>query len=324
MESSLLQHLLSFENAFNKQYGASFPLYKFYRLYEDRSSLSDEERQSQFFFENDKKTGFHLLNPFFISVLRDHSIWFAPSTQFNDPWDAGGALSILRTSAAIEEPILKLLFGEEECAKVSLLPEEERYKRIEDKLREAFSILRFACFTKRHDSNPMWAHYADNHRGVCLEFRFMRPPPEGSDAARLGVGFLMDPAFVGHYPVRYSNDFAQVAAINDIGSAIQILHTKHPDWSYEQEVRFIKLGDPNFPGEGGTVSFYKTSLTKVILGCKVPPALWKAAEIILDHFGYTHTELVRTEFDYRTQSLKYLKKSKKHQSQSEQDSNGGR
>jgi len=35
MESSLLQHLLSSENAFNKRYGASFPLYKFYRLYEE-------------------------------------------------------------------------------------------------------------------------------------------------------------------------------------------------------------------------------------------------------------------------------------------------
>jgi hypothetical protein len=310
--------LLSFENAFNKRYSAVFPLYKFYRLYEDRNSLSDEERHSQFFVENNKKTGFHILNPFFISVLRDRSIWFAPSTQFNDPWDAGGAVSILRTSAAIEESIPKLLFGEEECAKFSLLPEQERYKRIEDKIWEAFSILRFACFTKRYDSNPMWAHYADNHRGVCLEFRFMRPPPEGSGAARSGVAFMMDPAFGGHYPVRYSNEFAQVATINDIGSAIQVLHTKHPDWSYEQEVRFIKLGDPNFPGEGGTVSFYKTSLTKVILGCKVPPTLWGLAEKILDHFGYTHTELVRTEFDYRTQSLKYLKKSRKQQSQSKQ------
>ena len=313
VESALLQHLLSFDNEFNKRYGASFPLYKFHRLYEDRTSLSDEERQSQLFIENEKKTGFHVLNPFFISLLREHSIWFAPSTQFNDPWDAGGAVSILRINAAVEESILKMLFGEMEFATVSQLPDQERYERIEDNLRDVFSILRFACFTKRHDSNPMWAHYADNHRGVCLEFRFMRRPPEESDAARSGVAYLMDPEFVGHYAVRYSNDFAQVAAINDIGSAIQILHTKHPDWSYEQEVRFIKRGDPNFPGAGGTVSFYKTSLTKVILGCKVPRALWGAIEFLLDEFNYTSTELVRAEFDHRTQNLKYLAKSRKHE-----------
>jgi len=204
MESSFLEHLLSTEN--QSQYLATFPMFKFYRLYEDRSSLSDEEHQSQSFVHNDEKSGFHVLNPFFISVLRDHSVWFAPSTQFNDPWDAGGAVSILRTSPAIEEPILKLLFGEEEYAKVSLL----------------------------------------------------------------GVG------------------------------------------------------DPNSPGKGGTVSFSKTSLTKVILGCKVPPALWTAAENILDDFGYTHTELVRAEFDYRTQSLKFLRKIREQQSQAESESNGDR
>jgi len=313
MESALLQYMLSFENEFNKQYGSSLPLYKFHRLYEDRASMSDEERQSRVFVENDKRTGFHVLNPFFISLLRDHSIWFAPSTQFNDPWDAGGAVSILRTNAAIEESILKMLFGETEFATVSLLPDQERYERIEDNLRDVFSILRFACFTRRRDSNPMWAHYADNHKGVCLEFLFMRPPPEGSEAARSGVSFLVDPEFAGHYPVRYSNDFAQVAAVNNIRSAIQILHTKHPDWSYEQEIRFIKLGDPSFPGAGGTVSFYKTSLTKVILGCKVPPALWRAVEFLLDKFNYTSTKLVRTEFDHRNQNLQYLEKTRKHE-----------
>jgi len=310
MESLLLRHLLSFDNKFNRRYGASFPLYKFHRLYEDRTSLSDEERQSRVFVENHEKTAFHVLNPFFISLLRDHSIWFAPSTQFNDPWDAGGVVSILRTNAAIEEPILKMLFGETEFAAVSLLPDHVRSERIENNLRGIFSILRFACFTKRHDSNPMWAHYADNHRGVCLEFRFMRPPPEGSDAARAGIAFLTDPEFVGHYPVNYSNDFAQVTDIKDIGSAIRILHTKNPDWSYEQEVRFIKLGDPDFPGAGGTISFYKTSLTKVILGCRVPPPLWGAVEILLDEFNYASTQLVRAEFDHSSQNLKYLSKSR--------------
>jgi hypothetical protein len=42
-----------------------------------------------------------------------HGIWFAPSTQFNDPWDAGGAVTIVRTNAAIEESVLKLLFADQ-------------------------------------------------------------------------------------------------------------------------------------------------------------------------------------------------------------------
>ena len=75
MNSALLQHLLSSENEFNKRYGAPFPLYKFHRFYADRTNLSDEERQSQLFVENGKRTGFHVFNPFLISLLREHSIW---------------------------------------------------------------------------------------------------------------------------------------------------------------------------------------------------------------------------------------------------------
>jgi hypothetical protein len=138
----------------------------------------------------------------------------------------GGALLILRTNTAIEEPILKMLFGEAVFASVSQLSDQKEYEHLEDNLKEVFGMLRFACFSKRCDSNPMWAHYGDNHSGVWLKFEFLRPPPQGSDAARLGV-VLMDPNFAGHYPVRYSSDFASVEAINNIGSAIRILHTKH-------------------------------------------------------------------------------------------------
>jgi hypothetical protein len=92
MESSLLQYLLSFDNKFNEIQGSSIPLYEFHRLYEDRTTLSDDERQSLWVVKNEQETGFHVLNPFLISLLIEHSIWFAPSSQFNAPWDAGGGL----------------------------------------------------------------------------------------------------------------------------------------------------------------------------------------------------------------------------------------
>jgi hypothetical protein len=306
MESELLQHLLSFENKANRRYGADFPIYKFHRLYEDRRSLSEEERQSLVFVENETKTGFHVLNRNLVALLREHAIWFSPASQFNDPWDAGAGVSVLRTNASIQEPVLKALFGEAEFGRIALLADAERYGAIEERLREVFRVLRFACFSKRYDSNPMWAHYADNHRGVCLQFRFMRRLPAGAAAA-----YAMDPSFTGHYLVRYSEDFTRVADVNDIGSAVQVLHTKHPDWAYEQEVRFIKMGDAAHPDKGGTIPFYKSSLRKVILGCKVPAPLWRAVEVLLDEFGYEHTMLLRSEFDSGTQTLQFQEKKRR-------------
>jgi hypothetical protein len=51
------------------------------------------------------------------------------------------------------------------------------------------------------------------------------------------------------------------------------------------------MGDQHHPGQGGTVSFHKSSLATVIFGCKVPPAVLRAVAIVLNEYGYSHTGL---------------------------------
>lgn len=299
MQSTLLEKLLSFDNQFNKRQATFDPLFKFQPLYKekDRKLLTDEERNRPALFLSDREDVAYVLNPFFLSLLESHSIWFAPASQFNDPWDAGGAVSILKSNTEIESSVLRLFFPAEELESLSALTDHEKYARLEADLRDTFGLLRFSCFSQRYDSNPMWAHYADNHRGVCLGFVFMRR----IDAITSAV----DSPFNGYYAVRYDTHFAQVKDINTIGSAIEVLFTKHPDWAYEREVRFIKLGDAKFPGKGGTIEFNKASLRTVILGCKVPPAMGRFMRRLLDSFGYEHAELWRANFDFTTQSLTY-------------------
>ena len=38
----------------------------------------------------------------------------------------------------------------------------------------------FLSFTKTYKSPPMWAHYADNHKGCCVHFRFPSRPEQNS------------------------------------------------------------------------------------------------------------------------------------------------
>lgn len=45
----------------------------------------------------------------------------------------------------------------------------------------------FICFSKEWASSTMWAHYADKHQGVCLEFSFPLSELEVSMAAEDGV-----------------------------------------------------------------------------------------------------------------------------------------
>jgi hypothetical protein len=59
------------------------------------------------------------------------------------------------------------------------------------------------------------------------------------------------------------------------------------------------------PDEGGTIPFQRKSLSKVILGCKVPQAVVNLVGWLLEHLGYPQTKLVGAKFQHDTQSLSY-------------------
>ena len=45
----------------------------------------------------------------------------------------------------------------------------------------------FLSFTKTYNPPSMWAHYADNHKGCCVHFRFPALPEQNSCERNLGV-----------------------------------------------------------------------------------------------------------------------------------------
>jgi hypothetical protein len=79
------------------------------------------------------------------------------------------------------------------------------------------------CFSANWNSPPLWSHYADRHRGICLGFDIPR-----------------DKALIVSYSERRLQ--AQTKKINerrDIDDALQelLLCTKFSDWNYEREIR---------------------------------------------------------------------------------------
>ena len=94
----------------------------------------------------------------------------------------------------------------------------------------------------------MWSHYADGHRGFCLEFDTSKHP---FDRAR---------------QVRYTDEVPTVDPLDaaDLGSMADILElmmlTKAECWSYEHEWRLVH-------GVAGTAyCFEPSALTAVYLG----------------------------------------------------------
>lgn len=85
--------------------------------------------------------------------------------------------------------------------------------------------LGFVCFSERMSSPVMWAHYADNHRGVCLEF-------DVTAENIFKVTYKSRKLFKGISLETYRNH------VNH-GNIREVYGTKAKDWAYEKEWRLL-------------------------------------------------------------------------------------
>jgi hypothetical protein len=130
------------------------------------------------------------------------------------------------------------------------------------------------CLTEESASLLMWPHYADSHRGICLEFDTSQWP------------------FNLAWSVRYSDEYPRIDRSAETADETlqKSLLTKSVCWSYEREWRLI-MRNPSaeqlhgFGGRSddhakwtraqhgpGLYKFPKEALTKVIFGLRSGPA----------------------------------------------------
>jgi hypothetical protein len=118
---------------------------------------------------------------------------------------------------------------------------------------ETFSKIGVCCFSKNNTNLLMWAHYADSHQGVCLEFDPKYEP------------------FSKSFNVQYGLEIPEVNSDllyekEDITESIQkLLSFKSLDWKHEEEIRI-------FHQESNRSYFYPAhSLKAIYFGLKTNP-----------------------------------------------------
>lgn len=106
--------------------------------------------------------------------------------------------------------------------------------------------------SSNRDNALMWSHYADSHKGICLEFDTRIP----------------NSPFAMSQPVNYKikfDDYCFDANFNAAQVYESVSLTKSKHWKYEKEWRVIG-------NASGACKFPPESLTGVIAGCNIPPA----------------------------------------------------
>lgn len=152
---------------------------------------------------------------YFVQLLLDNQMYAATFKELNDPMEGAYILS-----KAIGKDLKdKIIYQKENVQIISLVEKKNNNDKPTNML--------------------MWSHYADAHRGCCIEFHFEN---NGEDNVR---------------SIKYVKE---IASENDqeIKDINEVLLRKFVDWKYEDEVRHV-----------GSTKFVPIKIDKIYLGMRI-------------------------------------------------------
>ena len=195
-------------------------------------------------------------------MLRENKYYFASVHSFNDPLDC--AIEPIYELPPIEKIIenqAKVLQDNDgisyrEALKKSEiirnLPKAEIEKLtnrlredIQRMLKEEVGVLSLSA---KNDNILMWSHYADYHKGFCIEFKRSQTNPLGATK-----------------PVQYVKEYPSLNYFDDLPGNIlkRMILTKAEDWSYEAEWRGLNTINTE-------VYYTDDMITGIIFGLHMP------------------------------------------------------
>ena len=182
-----------------------------------------------------------------LDTFNKSTLLFSKPTSFNDPYDC---LSIVNydfskiTRADLEKILKKRITCQEFKLRKHIyirdLENQESVKNWGDLRRDNF---RLTCFNGSPLNILMWAHYACNHQGFMVEFKFKK---RIFDFSSLPIPVLYDNKFpIMNFP--YNADTTMCIENANFGSEtlIKFFANKAECWSYENEFRLLETGNNN-------------------------------------------------------------------------------
>jgi hypothetical protein len=194
-------------------------------------------------------------------IFTERSLYFAGPDKLNDPFDRRIKINTDLTEEQFQQmvetlpntkPILANISPQSRKAEIHRWYQQTRQTLSDGlpELRKFFDETGVLCLSELRDQILMWSHYADGHRGICLEFdtavetSIFNHAQSISYCRELPVFDCCDP------------DYTKIA--------LKALFRKAPDWEYEKEWRVIGKRKAS-----QTVSFPPRTLTGIILGAKI-------------------------------------------------------
>jgi len=166
--------------------------------------------------------------------IKNNKMWYSAPINFNDVFDCDIAID----EKKVFEEALKLFPDKRGVRPGSKIWKDfrktmkQQLKDLQSKIVELRNTTGVSCLTEADDSLLMWAHYANNHRGICVEYDLME------------INSVLNFTAI---PVVYSKErscfnFFDPSSIekDTLKLFIHSLTSKSPEWDYEKEWRIIR------------------------------------------------------------------------------------
>jgi hypothetical protein len=207
-------------------------------------------------------------------LFTEQKLYHPLPSQFNDPFECKPHFNWPEDTNKVRDIrqhlILTLIEGgynetkAEEIASKNIENPLDFQKIIFDGIQTGYAKFRICSFTTRKDNLLFWSHYADSHKGFCVEF----------DATKMPIADA--------YKVDYKNNYPEAIypIPNDVTAFIPAL-VKSVVWKYEEEFRSIFFPEakdqPNNDGE--SLILKGDEIKNVYLGSKIDE---KSKDLIFD------------------------------------------
>jgi len=176
---------------------------------------------------------FKPINKYLIESLVNRSLYFAKPDTLNDPFDCKIDLKKVLTKAESSAT------GDKKNFLKSLLNDPQFFEN----WKTTFDNVGVCSFSRVNSDRLLWSHYADEYRGVCLEYKFQ-------ESYFLSTEFDLTAAGNVEYLTEPLTDWLKSAPMERHSFVEGLIHkylkTKSTAWEYEKEARIIRSNHGSF------------------------------------------------------------------------------
>lgn len=148
--------------------------------------------------ENNSLYNYTSININTVKSILNEQLWLSHTNSFNDPVD----------------------------------PSIKQFKKYKEDYNYLLDSIKVGCLTTKKDNTLMWSHYADKHRGICIEYD-------------IGKIYEKDNLIINkvnyNMPIITNKSIAdnEILEIDNINRLIELFSLKSNEWKYEKEYRIL-------------------------------------------------------------------------------------